>query len=146
MHVKWDDLSMVSGRTVRIALPGGVITGKAASVESDALVVEVQKTSDRNAYPKGTLRVPREKLHRLEMQTKGKVGRVALTSLGAIVGFGGGGAAAFGISGMCLWGCTNERPVASAAAWVGITAAGIAAGALAGNAVDKRWTTIEIVP
>ena len=71
-QVKWEDLSIVTGHTVRISLPGGIVTGKAGTVEADALVVEVQKTSDPNAYPKGTLRVPREKLHRLDMQEIGR--------------------------------------------------------------------------
>ena len=77
MHVKWEDLPMVQGKTVRVSLPGGSITGKASTVEADALVVDVKKTSDRTTYPKGMLRVPREKLHRLEMQTKGKFFRAS---------------------------------------------------------------------
>jgi energy-converting hydrogenase Eha subunit G len=98
MHVKWENLSMVQGQTVRIFLPGGFISGKASTVEADALVVDVRKTSDPKTYPKGMLRVPREKLHRLEMQTKGKTGRILLTSLGTIVtGFTGYAVAEYGI-------------------------------------------------
>jgi len=41
-------------------------------VEADALVVDVQKTSDPNAYPKGMLRVPRQKLHRSKCRPKAK--------------------------------------------------------------------------
>ena len=37
MHVKWENLSMVQGQTVRVFLPGGFVTGKAARVEADAL-------------------------------------------------------------------------------------------------------------
>jgi hypothetical protein len=142
---------MVTGRTVRIALPGGaVVTGKATGVESDALVVDVRTTSDPNAYPKGTLRVPREKLHRLEMQTKGTTGRALLTSLGALLGVGGGAAAYVRIAGgngMCWLGCSiNSNHGAGAAAFAGIAAAGVAGGYFAGNALDKRWTVIEILP
>jgi hypothetical protein len=148
VHAAWGNLSMVTGQTVRIALPGGaVITGKAASVESDALVIDVKKTSDRNAYPKGTLRVPRENVHWLEMRSKGAVGRITLTSLGSIVGLGGGAAAyvrAFGD--VCWFSCNNLHPGAAAAAFVGIAAAGAAGGYFAGNALDKRWTEIEIQP
>ena len=149
VHVKWEGLSMVEGTTVRIALPGGVITGKATSVEADALVVDVQKTSDPNAYPKGTLRAPRQNLHRLEMQTKGKAGRTALTSVGALLGVGGGSAALAHYD-HCLpfFGpCGQKNSLgAGVAAFVGITAAGVAGGYFAGNALDKRWTAIEIVP
>src|ERR1035441_7408461 len=95
MHVKWEGLTVVVGNTVSIAMPGGaVITGKATSVESDALVVDVKKTSDRTAYPKGVVRVPRATLHRLEMQAKGKVGRIVGTPLGCVVGAVAGGFAA----------------------------------------------------
>jgi len=74
MHLKWENLPLVKGQTVRIFLLGGFISGKASAVEADALVVDVKKTSDVKTYPKGMLRVPREKLHRLEMQTKGQDG------------------------------------------------------------------------
>src|ERR1035441_41257 len=92
VHVKWEGLSMVTGRTVRIALPGGVTPGQGTRVQADALVVDVQKTSDPNAYPKGMLRAPRENLYRIEMQTKSKTGRAVLTTLGALTGVGGGAA------------------------------------------------------
>jgi hypothetical protein len=91
MHVKWEGLTVVTGNTVSIAMPGGaVIAGKATSVESDALVVDVQKTSDRTAYPKGVVRVPRATLHGFEMRTKGKVGRAVGTPVGFVVGAGAG--------------------------------------------------------
>lgn len=150
-HVAWQSLSMVTGKTVRIALPGGaVVTGKAAGVESDALVVEVRKTSDEKAYPKGTLRVPRENLHRLEMQTKGTVGRAVLTSLGALLGVGGGAAAYVRIAGgngMCWFGCAADSHHGSGAfAFAGLAVAGVAGGYFAGNALDKHWAVIEVLP
>jgi hypothetical protein len=148
MHVKWEDLPMVQGTTVRIFLPGGFITGKADSVEADALVVNVKKTSDPNAYPKGMLRAPREKLHRLEMQTKGKTGRIVLTSLGIVLGFAGGVAVAVGLED-CPYifaPCRNKHAVAANFAVIGLTAAGIAGGYFAGNVLDNRWTAIEIEP
>jgi hypothetical protein len=149
MHVKWEDLSMVEGTTVRIFLPGGPITGKAARVEADALVVNVKKTSDPKTCPKGMLRVPREKLRRLEMQTKGKTGRAVMTILGALAGVGGG-AAVLASYNHCLplFGpCSQKYSVGiGAAAFVGVAAAGVAGGYFAGNALDKHWTAIEIVP
>jgi hypothetical protein len=144
MHVKWEGLTVVVGHTVSIAMPGGaVITGKATGVESDALVVDVQKTSDRTAYPKGVVRVPRATLHRFEMQTKGKVGRIVGTPVGFVVGGGAGLGAWVGIQGG-LWG--NNNPTGAAAAWIGIAAAGTVGGYLLGNSVDKHWTAIEILP
>jgi hypothetical protein len=144
MHIKWEGLTVVIGKTVSIAMPGGAaITGKATSIESDALVVDVQKTSDRTAYPKGVVRVPRATLHRFEMQTKGKVGRIVGTPVGFVVGGGAGLGAWVGIQGG-LWG--NNNPTGAAAAWIGIAAAGTVGGYLLGNSVDKHWTAIEILP
>ena len=144
MHVKWEGLTVVTGNTVSIAMPGGaVITGKATSVESDALVVDVKKTSDRTAYPKGVVRVPRTTLHRFEMQTKGKVGRAVGTPVGFVVGFAGGLGAWIGIQGGIL---NNNNPTGAAAALIGLAAAGTVGGYFIGNSVDKRWTAVEILP
>jgi hypothetical protein len=144
MHVKWEGLAVVTGHTVSIAMPGGaVITGKATGVESDALVVDVKKTSDRTACPKGVVRVPRATLHRFEMQTKGKVGRIVGAPLGFVVGGGAGLGAWVGIQGG-LWG--NNNPTGAAVAWVGLAAAGTVAGYFLGNSIDKQWTVIEILP
>ena len=108
MHVKWEGLT----------------------------VVDVQKTSDRTAYPKGVVRVPRATLHRFEMQTKGKVGRIMGTPVGFAVGAVVGGISAVVIGGSD-WAVT---------AFAGITAVGTAGGYLLGNSVDKHWTPVEILP
>ena len=144
MHVKWEGLTVVVGNTVSIAMPGGaVIAGKATGVESDALVVDVQKTSDRTAYPKGAVRVPRATLHRFEMQTKGKVGRIVGTPVGFAVGFTAGVGAVMGIGGGFL---RNDNQGAATAALIGIAAAGTVGGYFLGNSIDKHWTAIEILP
>jgi len=144
MHVKWEGLTVVVGKTVSIAMPGGaVIIGKATSVESNALVVDVRKTSDRAAYPKGVVRVPRATLHRFEMLTKGKVGRIVGTPLGFVVGAVAGGFSAVVIGGGLL---SNNNPDWAATAFAGITAAGTVGGYFIGNSVDKHWTAIEILP
>jgi hypothetical protein len=144
MHVKWEGLTVVVGHTVAIAMPtGAAITGKATGVEADALVMDVQKTSDRTAYPKGVVRVPRATLHRFEIETKGKVGRSVATPMGFVVGVGAGLGAAIAIQGGVL---NNNNPTGAAAAWIGIAAAGTVAGYFVGNSVDKHWTPVEILP
>jgi hypothetical protein len=144
MHVKWEGLTVVTGKTVSIAMPGGaVIIGKATSVESDALVVDVRKTSDRTAYPKGVVRVPRATLHRFEIETKGKVGRSVATPMGFVVGFGAGFGAAIVIQGGIL---NDNNPTGAAVALIGLAAAGTVGGYLLGDSVDKHWTAIEILP
>ena len=137
LRVPWEGLSVVVGHTVRIAMPSGaVVAGKAIAVESDALLVSVAKTTDRNAYPKGPLRVPRAGLRRLNMLKKGVVGRAVLTPIGAFVGLIYGIAAAFNTKGS-----TTQTT-----AFVGITVAGIGGGYLCGNALDRHWTPVEILP
>jgi hypothetical protein len=142
LRLYWDGLSIVTGKTVSIAMPdGAVVTGKATRQEADALLLDVKKTTDRRAYPKGLLRVPRATLRVLQMQTNGKLGRIAGTLLGTLAGGIIGGYAALGIDG--LW---NETSAGGATAAIGFTAAGFAGGYLAGSAIDRHWTTIEIAP
>jgi len=139
MHVKWEGLMVVVGKTVSIAVPGGaVITGKATGVESDALVVDVKKFSDRAAYPNGVVRAPRATLYRFEMETKGKVGRIVGTPLGLIAGFMGGVGAALGTQGGIFG---NEHQTAAATALIGLTAGGAIGGHFLGNSVNRHWDT-----
>ncbi len=143
-EVSWAELSMVLGKQVAIAMPGGaVISGQATGIEPNALTVQVKKTTDPIAYPKGTLRVPRETLRVLQLQTKGTKFRIIGTTLGAIVGIAAGAIVGVAINGGIL---SNNNPKGSAAAFIGITAGGTALGYLAGNAGDKRSITIEIMP
>ena len=135
IHVRWEGLNVAVGQKVSIAMPDGtVVTGKATAVESDALVVQVKKS---------TVRVPRANLHRFEMQTKGKVWRTVATPLGFCIGFGGGALAAFGLEGGIFG---NKHDAAAGTAFFGITAAGTVAGYFIGNAADKHWTAVEILP
>ena len=137
LRVPWEGLNVVIGHTVSITMPGGtVVTGKAAGIESGALVLNVAKTTDRKAYPKGPLRVPRATLHRLEMLKKGWTYRAVLTPLGAIVGLISGVGATFGSKGSGK----------EAAGLAGLWAAGIAGGYLLGNSADRHWTSVEILP
>ena len=137
LRVPWEELNVVIGHTVSITMPGGaVVTGKATGVESDALVLSVAKTTDRNAYPKGPLRAPRATLHKLEMLKKGWAYRAVLTPLGAFGGLVCGIGATFGSKGSGK----------SAAGFAGLWAAGIAGGYLLGNSADRHWTSVEILP
>jgi len=143
-RLKWSELSTVVGKDVSIAMPGGaVIGGKATSVEADALVVQIARTTDKSAYPKGSTRVPRAQLRVLEMRTKNKRYRILGTFLGAVAGAVGGVAAAIGIRGGIL---NNKNSGEAGAAFAGILAGATAAGYLIGNAADRKSTTIEIVP
>ncbi len=144
VHLRWDALSTVVGKTVSIAMPGGpVITGVATGVEPDALLIDVKRTTNAKAYPRGATRVPRATLRRFDIRTKGVAFRIVGTVLGSGVGLVGGVAAGWGIQGGIL---NNRRNAQAAGAFVGIWAGGTVAGYFAGNAVDTHWTPVEILP
>jgi len=140
VRVPWEGLAMTVGKTVLVAVPKGpLVTGKVTAVESDALVVHVTKTLDPNQL-KGELRVPRATLHVVRMQTKGGLHRVLGTLLGAGTGLLVGTMAGIAID----W--HGDHDTGAGAAILGGGAAGTVLGYLTGNAGDRRWTTIEIVP
>jgi hypothetical protein len=145
MHLPWEDLGIVTGKTVRIFLGSGFLIGKATLVEADALVVDLTKTSDPANYPKGRVRVPRTKLHRFEIQTKGKLYRYLFTAAGGWLGSGAGFFAMYGVEGCNIF-STCSHSAGGVATMLGVTGAVAAAGYAAGNVEDRHWTAIEIVP
>ncbi len=135
VHLQWESLPTLVGKTVKIAMPGGTaITGKALGVEPDALLVQVKSTSDAKAYPKGVTRVPRANLRWFEMRNKGKAFRIAFTTLGSFVGLVAGA--------MAAWGSRGGRADGIA---IGVWTGGTVGGYFLGNALDKNWTPVEIV-
>jgi hypothetical protein len=129
---------------VSIALyDGGAVAGKVREVQADALLIQVIKSTDPVAYPKGLLRVPRNTLHVLDLHEKGYKYRVLGTALGFLAGTAGGFGVALGVQGG-LFG--DEHNVAAGTALVGVMAGVTAAGYAVGNAADRRTTTIQIIP
>lgn len=144
VHLQWEGLSTLVGKTVSIAMPGGSsITGKVVGADPDALLVNAKRTTDAKAYPKGLVRVPRATLHRFDMQTKGKGFRILGTLVGSVGGLAAGIGAWIGIQGGVL---NNNNPGPAAAALFGFWAGGTVGGYLVGNAADKHWTPVEILP
>ena len=139
LHLPWEGLTIVVGKTVSIAMPSGsVITGKAVTLDPDALVVDVTRTTNPKACPKGSVRVPRASLRVLQMRTKGTLYRVLGTAGGLAAGFIAGGATAIAID----W--NDRHPGPAVGAFLAIMAGGTAAGYYAGNSADQRWTLIRI--
>jgi hypothetical protein len=70
-RLTWAELPQLVGKHVSIPLyNGGAVAGKILEVQGDALLIDVSKSTDPVAYPKGPLRVPRATLHVLELHTK----------------------------------------------------------------------------
>jgi hypothetical protein len=143
-QIKWQDLSIVTGKNVSLVMPGGaLISGKAMGVDADALKLNVVRTTDPGAYPKGAVRVPRASVRTLQVHSKGRMFRVIGTTVGAFAGLTAGFGAAIQIQGGIL---ANKHGAGAEAAFIGIAAGGAVAGYLVGNRADRRSTTYEILP
>jgi hypothetical protein len=144
IRLTWAQLPQVTGKEARIAMPGGaVVGGRVASVESDALIMDVRSTTDGAKFPKGELRVPRATLKALELRTRTKRYRVIGTTVGCVGGMMAGALAGFAAGGGILSNDHNTRAVAVA---VSIWGGGTAGGYLLGRAADGQTTMVLIEP
>jgi hypothetical protein len=131
VEVKWSELgAIISGRTVElILLEGPKLRGDVDAVREDALVLDVTKTSDVKAYPKGGATIPRASVTTLKLERpRGHWGRT-VGSLGGLM------------AGAALGGLGDNLT----AAFYGAVAGSIA-GYYIGKAADKKGTVIRIVP
>ncbi len=131
----WEGLSAIVGQKVRVVMPDGArIEGQATKVEVDALAVEIHKTSNKTAYPKGKFLVPRATLKAVDVEHPTKVWRIACTAGGAALGI--------------FFATQAAKTTGSAHARTGIYG-GLAAGTpvigyLLGSAADRHAITYEI--
>jgi hypothetical protein len=140
-QLKWEDLaSRITKKKVAFVLPDGTrVEGKVIAVEPDGLRLNVSKSSNRQAQPKGKHLVARQGLSVLRVTEYRKLGRV-LGTLGA-VGLAGGIVAASSID-------LYEGPlvVIVPAVIAGGIAGAAVGGYYTGKAIDKRVAEIRIVP
>ena len=134
-QITWDGMSAVVGQHLRMVMPDGArIEGKAIGVEVDALVVEIGKTTNKTAYPKGRFLVPRATLRAIDVVQRSTVHwRLVGVAIGGGIGY------------LAARGARNF----SGAAAVGLGALGGGVpivGYLLGNAADRRATTYVITP
>ena len=142
-RLTWEELPQLVGKHVSIPLyDGGAVAGKVREVRADALLIQVSKSTSPVAYPKGLMRVPRAKLHVLDLHGKGFKYRVIGTALGFAAGAAGGACVAFGAQGGPFG---DEGGGAAGAGMIGVMAGVTVAGYAVGNAADRRTTTIQII-
>jgi hypothetical protein len=142
-RLTWEELPQLVGKHVSIPLyDGGAVSGKVSEVQADALLIQVSKSTNPAVYPRGPMRVPREKLHVLDLHGKGVKYRVIGTTLGAVAGAAGGAGVALGVQGGIF---SDEHNGAAGAAFVGVMAGVTATGYVFGNAADRRTTKIQII-
>jgi len=140
LELRWNELSSTIGsRTIKLTLPdGATISGEVIVVREDSLVVNVRKTSDSKAYPKGNAAIPRKSVTVLSMtESNGHWGRKIGASLGTLAGLLAGGyvaakTASSAGSGLAIFGA--------------ITGAGMVGGYYLGRSADAKATFIRVVP
>ncbi len=139
-QIKWEDLSTLVGQKVRVVMPdGSQIEGKATKLEADALAVEIGKTSNKTAYPKGPFLVPRATLKTLDVSHRTKQWRVICTAAGGALGLLFGARLVLGGN---LLGKNPHQGEELAALVIG----GPVIGYALGNAADRRTITYVIAP
>src|SRR5580658_8212604 len=130
-QINWAGLSVVVGQRVRVLMPDGArVEGKATGLEVDALAIEVTKSSNRKAYPKGRFLASRATLRAVDVVQPSTVyWRIICTALGGGIGY------------VALRGAINSAKASSTGATVGLGALGVGlpvAGYFIGNAADRR--------
>lgn len=144
IELQWSELAqIVVGRTVQMVLPDGTsIKGPVDNVTSEALEIQIKKTSNRKTYPKGPYSVPRSSVSVLQMRKiKG-----SWRAIGTAIGAGAGGTSAWFVA-EGLFHFTGEGGATPAKIGIvsGLAAGATAVGYLAGREADKRVTIITIV-
>jgi hypothetical protein len=121
---------------VRVVMPDGArIEGTATAVEVDALVVEIRKSSNKAAYPKGRFLVPRATLSAVDVDRPSFRWRI----VGGVVG--GGIGALLGVLSV------KTGSVEAIQVVFGAGAAGVpVAGYFMGRAADRHTITYVIAP
>ena len=137
----WEGLAAIVGQKVKVVMPDGArIEGKATAVESDSLVVEIHKTSNNAAYPKGMFLLPRATLRAVDVDHPTARWRV----LGVAIGGGLGVLSAYFAKAFSGGGFLS-----SGSAEGGFAAAAVAlpvGGYLIGRAADRHTITYVIAP
>lgn len=139
-RLQWRDLPrMITDHKVVMKLPDGTrVQGKVLSVEPDAMVLDITKTSDKHAYAKGHGSVPRAAISEFRLVKRtGHTWTVVGTAIGAGVGLALGGVAA-------VYGGNEGADVAGpvAALIAGPTALGFWGGWVSG----RKTVLITVVP
>jgi hypothetical protein len=87
--VRWSGLdALITGKRVWIPLKSGVrLSGTVQSVSSDAMQMDVRKTSNRKLYPKGLVSIPRAEVASLRLnKPPGHKGLIIGSSIGLGIG------------------------------------------------------------
>ena len=137
VQISWEELSgLVIDRKISTTLPDGArLEGDVLAVRPEALVLDVQKTSNRKLHPRGQTEVPREAVSEVRViRVRGPVMRIVGGILGGI-----GGTFAAGALGCA----TDSVAVLLPMLLLGIPLAAVA-GYYAGKLADTHTTRLLI--
>jgi hypothetical protein len=137
LRTTWRELAgIAAGKKISIVLPEGAhLRGNVLAVESDKLILDVTKTSDNGAFPKGRISLPRASLRSFTMTQSRTFWKV----IGTAIGLGGGLAIAAPVNTYAH----NEGDGAPLAVAT-IIAVPTALGFLAGWSADRKKVTVTI--
>ena len=139
LELRWNELSqIILNQTVELNVPeGATIKGEVASVRDDSLVLDVKKTSDPKAFPKGNASIPKASVTLIKvLRSRGNWGRNLGTTVGVLSGVVIGGYTAGTIADSAGTGIPLFLGLASAISIIGY---------YLGKAIDRNVTTIRIV-
>jgi hypothetical protein len=129
VELHWNELgSFIAAPKIKAVLKDGTyIKGRALAVNPDALILD----------KKGRTSIPRESISTISVtETKGGAGRITLTLVGTVACAAGAGYVGMQAAGSGGLG----------AALAGVTAGCGVGGYYAGRAIDRRTTSIKILP
>jgi hypothetical protein len=139
VELKWSELNTtINGQMVELTLPGAFkVKGDVLAVREDALVLDVKRTSDAKAFPRGNAVIPRASVTLLKLeQQHGSHWRTMGTVLGVLGGVVVGGYIA---------GKTANSAGSGIAIFIATASAASVAGNVAGGAADKKTRMIRVV-
>jgi hypothetical protein len=140
IELKWNELgSHIQDHDVELVLPDGAfLKGEVEAIRDEALVLNVKKTSDSKAHPKGNAVIPRASVSVLTLElSRGKWGRSVGVTLGTLTGMTLGSYVAI----------TNTHSAAAGlSTFLSLAGAGSLTGYFVGRTADQRVTHIRVVP
>ncbi len=139
LELKWNELApTIQGHAVELTLSGGTrVTGDVAAIRDEAMVLDVKKTTDAKAYPRGNAAIPRSSIQLVKLKRSGAWGKTLGTTLGVLSGVVVGGYVA---------GTTQNDVGPGVAVFLVIASAMSVGGYFLGRSADQRSTTIRVVP
>ncbi len=140
IELKWSELgSHIQDRNIELVLPDGAsIDGEVEAVRDDALVLNIKKTSNTAAHPKGNAVIPRTSVSGLLIkESRGKWGRSVGVTLGTLTGV---------TLGVYLAATKTHSDAAGLTTFLSLTGAGTLGGYFLGRSADRSEKSIRVVP